>query len=135
AFPVTYFGGSATPPAGVFTAVSAGHGFAIAIRDDGTLVGFGNNNLGQINVPSGTFSEIACGYSFSVGLRTDGTLVEWGDWAYGLHSVPSGQYESISAGAWANNAYAIGAIPEPASLGILGLGIIAAMVRRKNVRG
>lgn len=44
---------------------------SLALRSDGTLIGWGSNSLGQINVPDGTFMAIAAGDTHSLALRAD----------------------------------------------------------------
>lgn len=78
-------------------AVAAGGGHGLALRQDGTVVGWGANNTGQATgIPTlqfphqstGTVSvagrtlknvvAIAAGREYSLGLRNDGTVVAWG---------------------------------------------------------
>ncbi len=71
--------------------VSAGNGYTMAIKSNGTLWGWGNNGYGQlgngtintVNQPTqiGTaiWSKISAKYRFTVGLKTNGTLWAWGD--------------------------------------------------------
>jgi len=60
-------------------AVSAGAGFTVGLRADGTVVGVGNNDFGQINVNHWTdMIEISAGTRHTVGLRSDGTLLATG---------------------------------------------------------
>jgi hypothetical protein len=90
---------SGSIPIGVFSDVAAGDSHGLAIRPDGTLVGWGSNSAGQINVPAGTFTAIAAGSLHSLAIRTDGTLVGWGNNAQGQIDVPTGKFIAISAGA------------------------------------
>ena len=80
------------PPGDDFVAISAGRnaGHALALRSNGSLVGWGLNNgiaffgssdifYGQATVPAGNdFKAIAAGVFHSLALRTDGTVVGWG---------------------------------------------------------
>lgn len=75
--------------------VSAGSGpvaFTLAIKNDGTLWGWGNNAYGQVgdgtfinkNIPTqiGTennWKSISAGYSHALAIKEDGTLWSWGD--------------------------------------------------------
>lgn len=61
--------------------VASGYRHALALRDDGTVVAFGENASGQCNVPAGLSNviSIAAGYSHSMALQSDGTVVSWGD--------------------------------------------------------
>jgi len=67
-----------------------------AIKQDGTLWGFGRNNVGQVgdgtttpkNMPvqigaATNWSQISSGRYFAVGIQTDGSLWAWGDNFYG----------------------------------------------------
>ena len=42
------------------------------------LLGWGDNEHGQISVPEGTFTAVDAGLSHSLAIRTDGTLAGWG---------------------------------------------------------
>ena len=59
--------GPVTP--GTFIAIAGGGYHSLGLRADGTLVGWGNNGSGQINVPEGIFSAIAAGGYHSLALR------------------------------------------------------------------
>jgi hypothetical protein len=58
-----------------FKAVTAGNDFAIGLREDGTLVGWGNSAYGQINVPAGVYSAIAAGPISTAGVAMAATSV------------------------------------------------------------
>lgn len=67
----------------------------------GSLVAWGNNDYGQINVPAGNdFVAIAAGYSqHSLALKSNGLLVGWGNNEYGQINIPSGfEFTVITAG-------------------------------------
>ncbi|MCL2047208.1 MAG: hypothetical protein FWG87_00635 [Defluviitaleaceae bacterium] len=66
------------------TAVSAGASFTVGLRADGTVVGVGANDFGQINVKDWTdIKAISAGARHTVGLRADGTLLACGQSRYG----------------------------------------------------
>lgn len=66
------------------TAVSAGAGFTIGLRADGTVLGVGRNDFGQIGVKNWTdIIEISAGTRHTVGLRSDGTLLACGQNRHG----------------------------------------------------
>jgi hypothetical protein len=101
--------------------LSVGAYHILALRSDGSLIGWGDNGSGQCNVPPGSYVRVAAGIDHSLALRTDGTVVAWGDNAYGQTSVPplppglsyvdlaAGRYFSValrsdgSVAAWGNN--------------------------------
>jgi alpha-tubulin suppressor-like RCC1 family protein len=76
--------------------VSVGDGYTLALKEDGTLWGWGLNNQGQLGngtlvnktVPTqiGTatnWSQISAGHNFSTALKNDGTIWAWGDNTFG----------------------------------------------------
>ena len=84
------------------TQIVAGTRFAIALRDDGTVVAWGDGQLGALGDGKGTGSGshyavpfprpvtglsnvvgIAAGYSFGLALRNDGSVWGWGANEYG----------------------------------------------------
>ena len=98
-------------PAGLsnVVAVSAGYGHSLALRRDGTVIGWGNNWLGgATGTPTVAFPHhttgavmvagqvlsnvvaISAGNDFSLGLKRDGTVVAWGH--------PNGMYIDVPAG-------------------------------------
>ena len=48
--------GQATPPAGTFTAVSAGRFHTCGVKTDATVACWGRNGNGQSTPPAGTFT-------------------------------------------------------------------------------
>lgn len=89
--------------------IDAGKGsHALAVLDDGTVVGWGNNAVGQCTIPmppAGTwYTEIAAGGSHSLALRSDGHVSAWGDNSHGQCNVPvltiEQRYTAVAAGAY-----------------------------------
>ncbi|MCJ7776701.1 MAG: hypothetical protein MUP16_00055, partial [Sedimentisphaerales bacterium] len=82
--------GQATPPAGNdFVAISAGGYHSLALKRNGTIVGWGSNYRrvddgslvwsGQATPPEGNdFVAISAGGSQSLALKSDGSIVKWG---------------------------------------------------------
>jgi hypothetical protein len=68
----------------------------------GTVVGWGDNNYGQVNIPAGltNVTAISAGRYHSLALKNDGTLVVWGWNDYGQVNMPAGLSDvvAISAG-------------------------------------
>ena len=65
--------GQANPPAGTFTAVSAGGSHTCGVRTNGTLACWGRNGSGQATPPAGTFTAVSAGDFHTCGIRTNGT--------------------------------------------------------------
>ena len=104
-------------------AVASGEAHGLALRTDGTVVGWGNNISGEAVAPPGLSNVIAidAGDNHSLALRSDGTVVAWGINSNGETNVPGGltSVVAISAGvyhdlalradgtvvAWGDNSY------------------------------
>ena len=67
---------------------------------EGSIVGWGNNSYGQINVPAGEdFTAIEAGGYHGIALRTDRSLAGWGWNIEGQADVPDGNdFIAIAAG-------------------------------------
>ena len=87
---------------GDLSALAVGAFHTLALRTDGTVLAWGDNSYGQINVPAGlsNVTAIADGDNFCLTLKSDGTIVGWGDNGYGQASSPPGlsNVVAISAG-------------------------------------
>jgi len=74
-----------------YVAIAAGDAHGLALRSDGTVIAWGQNNSGECSVPAGTYRAIAAGADFSLAIRTNGSLAAWGRNADGVISnVPAG---------------------------------------------
>jgi hypothetical protein len=69
--------------------VSASDRHSCAIRTDGTLACWGNNDYGQATPPAGQFSAVSIGGDHSCAIRTDGSLTCWGSDRYGQATLPT----------------------------------------------
>ena len=68
-----------------FTKLAAGGLHALALKNDGTVVAWGDNEKSQATVPLGLngVTAISGGRYHSVALKSDGTVVAWGSNAFG----------------------------------------------------
>ena len=87
---------------GYAQSISAGDNHSLALKEDGTVVAWGDNTSKQSDVPNrlkGVVSISAGGFH-SLALKEDGTVVAWGYNVSGQSDVPSGLkgVVSISAG-------------------------------------
>jgi hypothetical protein len=73
-------------------AIAAGDQHALALKSDGSVVAWGNNNFGQITLPAGLSDvvTIAAGGHVSGAVRRDGTVLLWGDGVGGVTTPPAG---------------------------------------------
>jgi hypothetical protein len=82
---------------------------ALALRDDGSVVAWGDPSAGKLNVPPnlGKLTAVAAGNEFSLGLRPDGSVVVWGDQgaeSFGLRRLPQDLHDVVqlaAAPSWA----------------------------------
>jgi len=83
-------------------AVAAGFDHSLGLKDDGSVVAWGDNDYGQCNVPPPNegFVAVAGGYAHSAGLKEDGSVVVWGSNDDGQCDVPSpnGGFMALAAG-------------------------------------
>jgi alpha-tubulin suppressor-like RCC1 family protein len=82
------------------TAISTGGNHSLALKADGTIVGWGNNAAGQATPLSGNdFVAVSAGDEHNLAIKPDGTIVGWGDNEYGQATPPSGNdFAAVSAG-------------------------------------
>ena len=70
-------------------AVSAGISHSLALRKDGTVVGWGGNRYGESTVPVGLSNVVAVSANyFSMALKKDGTVTSWA--SYYPNNLPTG---------------------------------------------
>jgi hypothetical protein len=60
------------------TMVSLTHYHSLALKDDGTIYGWGDNTDGQTSVPSGSFKKVSAGKHHSAAIDSQDRLVIWG---------------------------------------------------------
>ncbi len=86
-----------------FVAVAAGESHAIALKSDGTVVGWGNPADSRTNVPdSNDIVAIAAGQEFTLALKEDGSIIGWGrDNRRQITDIPlENDFVAIAAGHW-----------------------------------
>ena len=92
-----------TPPTNLkdVVAVAGGGAFSLALRADGQVVGWGQNEFGQTDIPDGLgdVAAIAAGTHFAVALTTAGKVAAWGRKQVGQTSVPSVIADSLAMAA------------------------------------
>jgi len=83
-----------------FTAIASGFNYNIALKSDGSIVGWGDNEFGQATPPTGNdFVAISSSVEYSLALKSDGSIVGWGQNWYGETHPPAGNdFVAIAAG-------------------------------------
>ena len=73
-------------------AIAAGRNHSLAVLVTGSVVGWGDDTYGQLDIPANLTNVVAVagGYLHSVALCADGTVAAWGDDTYGQTDVPAG---------------------------------------------
>jgi alpha-tubulin suppressor-like RCC1 family protein len=96
-----------TPPAGLSNviAVAAGMYHALALKEDGTVVAWGDNTYNQTNVPAGLSNvvSITARDNYNVALKSDGTVVVWPP----VFPVPPGLSNVVGIAAGVYQVYAL----------------------------
>jgi hypothetical protein len=90
------------PAGNDYVAIAAGSFHGLALRTDGSIVGWGANTYGQATPPSGNdFISIAAHFESSLALKSDGTIVGWGNNSANHVTSPGGNdYVAIAIGAY-----------------------------------
>jgi alpha-tubulin suppressor-like RCC1 family protein len=73
------------------TAIAAGGFHSVALKSDGTVAAWGDNDNGQTRVPQGLTDvvAIAAGVNHTVALKSDGTVTAWGTNDDGQSTIPT----------------------------------------------
>jgi alpha-tubulin suppressor-like RCC1 family protein len=92
-------------------AVAAGSTHGLALRGDGSLIVWGDNNynFGQLNMPAGLtdIAAISCGHYHNLVLRSNGTVVTWGRNDYGQTNLIYNLTNVVAIAAGANSNMAL----------------------------
>ncbi|WP_138753957.1 S-layer homology domain-containing protein [Paenibacillus sinopodophylli] len=72
------------------TQIAAGANHSLLLKPNGTVVGWGRNNSGQVSIPDHLTDviSIAAGIEHSLALKSDGTVVAWGNNEGGATTIP-----------------------------------------------
>ena len=86
--------------------IAAGGNHSLALRQDGTVVAWGDNSAGQTNVPPDLAEIVAIsgGGVHSLALKSNGSPAAWGDNSQGQTNVPASltNVVAIAAGGYHN---------------------------------
>lgn len=130
-------------------AVAGGCDHSVALKSDGRIVAWGNNQYGQCDVPTpnADFVAIAAGMDYSLGLNSDGRIVAWGRILGDEFPAPNTDFVAIAAGkdhglglksdgrivAWGNNQYGQCDVPMPnADFAAIAAGIYHSLGLKSN---
>jgi hypothetical protein len=109
------------------TAIAAGYEFGLALRSDGTVLAWSQNDRwGNADVPVGLSDVVAisAGWEHSLALKSDGTVVAWGHDGSGQSTVPPDLRQVVAIARSASGSLAQksdgtfvtwGSFPEPSS--------------------
>ncbi len=80
--------------------LAAGRHHLIALRDDGSVVAWGESAYGLITIPTAATSDVvavAAGEDFNLALKTDGSVHAWGDLSPALATIPPDAQSGVVA--------------------------------------
>ncbi len=91
------------------TALAGGASHSLALKADGTVVGWGNNGSGQTTIPARATNVVvlAAGYSHNLALKGDGTVVGWGNNVSGQTRIPAGATNVVALAAGYSHSLAL----------------------------
>ena len=128
-----------TPVGNDFNSVVAGFYYSVALKSDGSVVGWGIDSL-VTSTPAGTdFAAIAGGARHALALASDMSIVSWGSNVYGqVSDTPTDTDFVAIAGGEAHSLALQLFIPEPSCFvtlsSLLGIGLIGHWWRRRRAK-
>lgn len=92
-----------------YVAIDGGLRHSVALRSDGTLEAWGNNEFGQLNIPEEATNIIAVSVAryHNLALRADGTVLAWGYNGDGQSDVPDGLSNAVAVSVGAYHSLAL----------------------------
>jgi alpha-tubulin suppressor-like RCC1 family protein len=74
------------------SSLAGGFAHSLAVRTNGTVIGWGDNSYGQVTVPAAATNVVAlaAGRGHTLALKANGTVTGWGDNSFGQTSIPGG---------------------------------------------
>lgn len=92
-----------------FVAIAAGWEHSVALRNDGTVLAWGSNSRGQLDVPEALTGvvQVAAGAKHCIALLSDGTVATWGRTVGGPVDQPAGLIDVIAVAAGQNKNLAL----------------------------
>lgn len=88
-------------PAGSFSSISAGFGYACGVLTDGSLSCWGNATKGEDEFPEGSFVQVSSAFYHTCGLTTAGTIECWGYDTGGVAPPTGDGFVALSVGWYA----------------------------------
>ena len=85
------------------TAITAGANFTVALKSDGSVIAWGDNEYGQTTVPAGAQSgvtAIAAGAYHTLALKSDGSVIIWSEVIEPVPAAAQSGVIAIAAGGW-----------------------------------
>lgn len=123
------------------TQIRAGAQHTLAVKEDGSVIAWGYNGDGQLDVPVAAKSgvtAVAAGHYHSLALKEDGSVIAWGNSGDGRTNVPSAALSGVTAIAggythslalkedgsvigWGSNAYGQTTVPAAALSNVIAI--------------
>src|SRR2546428_9285684 len=85
--------------------IAAGANHTLALKPDGTVIGWGDQFTGEAEALAGVTDAkaVSVGYQHALLLRSNGTVIAWGDGVSGENVVPPGLSNIIAVAAGSEN--------------------------------